>query len=284
MGINKPKHSSNKTHKFLRNTAIIASLLTVMNTTQSCVDKNKGMPVRANDIELTSKESTETTKEYISIDNNKVSFNYTFDIDSKSEWNQKDIKYTLEVNKSEDGKIEALLSGSTYYGAESDRDGNENIFKQGFAYTSLNDFNTRSGDEISRYINSVMDNLQSQNKTYITTADDYENVNINQDAQNEVSKKTAKLAGYLKYKMNTHESTVRKEGDVVLLPIRRNDHKFDFKIQANKSGDMLPLEMGEKSIAYDITLNGKTEKVNLSVDPMKFAEKLTKYVEKSLKV
>ena len=278
------KNLSESAKKTGRHVVVASALVSALLGNQSCVDKNKGMPVRANDIELTSKESTETTKEYISIDNNKVSFNYTFDIDSKSEWNQKDIKYTLEVNKSEDGKIEALLSGSTYYGAESDRDGNENVFKQGFAYTSLNDFNTRSGDEISRYINSVMDNLQSQNKTYITTADDYENVNINQDAQNEVSKKTAKLAGYLKYKMNTHESTVRKEGDAVLLPIRRNDHKFDFKIQANKTGPMLTLQVGERFIAYDITLNGKTETIKLSEDPMKFAEKLTKYVEKSLKV
>ena len=99
MGINTPKHSSNKTHKFLRNTAIIASLLTVMNTTQSCKNKNAGMPVHADPIEFSQEESTETTSEYLKIDNNKVNFNYTFDIAENADWNRKNIKYTLEVNR-----------------------------------------------------------------------------------------------------------------------------------------------------------------------------------------
>jgi len=285
MGINTPKHSSNKTHKFLRNTAIIASLLTVMNTTQSCKDnKNAGMPVHADAIDISHEEATETTSEYIQIDNNKVTLNYTFDIAENADWNRKNIKYTLEVNRWEDNKIIAVLNGSSYYGAESDRGAtpeNENTFWQEFGYDSLKEFNERSPDEIKGYINSVMDNLQSIN-IYQTTPDD--DIKVNEEAQKEIQEKTAKLTGYLKYKMNTRESSVQKQWDEVLLPIRRNDNKFDFTIKENKTGIKLQNNKKENAKTYDITLNGKTTTVALSEDDLTFAEGITKEVEKMLKV
>lgn len=286
MGIDTAKHSSNKTHKFLRNATIIASLLTVMNTTQSCKDnKNAGMPVHADPIEFSQKESTETTSEYLKIDNNKVTLNYTFDMDENAEWNKKNIQYTLEVNRWEDNKIIATLKGSAYYGAESDRGvtpENENTFSQGFAYDSPEDCDERFPDEIKRYINSVMDNLQNNNKIYQTNPDDY--VSINQEAQNEINEKTAKLTGYLKYKMNAHELSVVKQGDEVVLPITRNGNRFDFAIKENKTGINLQNDKKENAKTYDITLNGKTTTVALSEDDLTFAEELTKEVEKLLKV
>jgi hypothetical protein len=109
MGINKLKSSSNKAHKVLRNLGIAAALFGVMNTTQSCKDKNAGMPVHADAIEFSQEESTDTTSEYLKIDDNKVTFSYNFDFDENHDWNKKNIKYTLEVNRSEDNKITARL-------------------------------------------------------------------------------------------------------------------------------------------------------------------------------
>jgi ribosome-associated translation inhibitor RaiA len=127
-----------------------------------------------------------------------------------------------------------------------------------------------------------MDNLQNNNTIYQATPD--EHPSINEAAQNEIHEKTAKLTGYLKYKMNTHEYVVQKEGNEVLLPIRRNKNKFEFKIKENKTGIKLQDAKKKHAKTYDITLKGKTITTALSEDDLKFAEELTKEVEKLLKV
>jgi hypothetical protein len=157
---------------------------------------------------------------------------------------------------------------------------NENTFHQDFDYTSLEDFNQRSPNEITRYIGTVMDNLQNHNM-YTASSND---IDINQEANNEVEKKASQLTGYLKYKMNTRESSVQKQGDEVLLPIRRNDNKFNFTIKENKTGIKLQDSKKQDAKTYDITLNGKIKTVALSEGDLKFAEELTKEVEKMLKV
>jgi len=275
--INKITSSLGKS-KSLRNLAIATALFGVMTATQSCWDKNKGMPVRSEKMDLSVKSNTDQASEAIKINNNKVSLTYVTDGDI--EWKQKEITYTLELDRHKDGKITVHLKGDTYFGTDG-----ENTVKldTDFTYESIEEFNEQFPDKCGEYLDNAMADLKKEEDQFKG-----EDEQASSEYDSEFSSKTEMLTGWLKYytnnKYKAQENPVQKEGDVVTLPIKRNGNKFDFKIKQNETKAGLESKTKEKSKIYDITINGKTTAVPLAEDPLVFAQELTDYVEWVLKV
>ena len=119
------------------------------------------MPVRCENMDLSVKENTDKASEAIKIENNKVSLSYVTDGDI--EWKQKEITYTLEVNKDVDGKIVVHLEGDTYFGNEIETNVKLNT---DFTYASLEDFNAHFTDQCGDYLDNAMADLKNEENQF----------------------------------------------------------------------------------------------------------------------
>lgn len=278
MSVNKLSSSIGKS-KIFRNTAIAAALFAAVVGNQSCADKNKGMPIRLQEMNISAAENTEKSSEMVKINDNKVSLNYVSN--GTADWDQKSINYSIEIDKHEDGKIIVLIEWDSYYGAESDRGATpefEKKFETELSYGSIEEFNQKFTNECNAYLDEAMADVMKNKESYQENVSEYDS---------EFSSKTELLTGWLKYMVdNKHiaqKNPAQKEGNIVVVPFARKGQNIRLTLQKPNIETVVVNKAWEKSYGYDLKINSKKTQVYITDDAITSAQAIFDKLPDSIK-